>query len=338
MTRSFTSTQTYHVQTEPLIHWPEPIIEYLGFVAQFLAVGSVGFRYAAVRGRLDAAATPSNASGESDAGERRVYADTCARAAAIGAAGAVVGAMLFASSLPERAARAHTSPRALLTNNLPIGLQAVLTIVGIIGLVLAARRWRAGWAVAATGVIFAPLSAIVSGQWLRLVNPIHRVVGGLWLGTLCVLLVAGLAPLLHDDRVRDRRGAMAADMVHGFSPLALWCGMLVVVSGLVTSWRHLNPLSSLWTTAYGWVLIVKLALVTVVFGLGAWNWRWQRPSMGSESAAITMRRSATRELVATALVLAATAILLSIPSPRPPRPPGQAPSGAPARPAGLPPS
>src|SRR4051812_27020313 len=40
------------VQAESLIHWPEPIVEYVGFVAQFLAVGAVGFRYAAVRDRL----------------------------------------------------------------------------------------------------------------------------------------------------------------------------------------------------------------------------------------------------------------------------------------------
>ena len=35
-------------QTEPLIHWPQPFVEYLGFLAAFLAAGAVGFRYSAL--------------------------------------------------------------------------------------------------------------------------------------------------------------------------------------------------------------------------------------------------------------------------------------------------
>lgn len=297
-----------------MIHWPQPIFEFIGIVAQFLAVGAVGFRYAAVRDRLDA----------SDPGERAVYGTACARAALMGVAGAIVGALLFANELPERANRAHSTVRALLTHDLPTGLQAVLIVIGVVGLALAAARRHAGWPLAAIGVILGPLTGILSMQWLRLVNPVHRVMAGLWLGTLFVMLVAGLTPVLRDERVRDRRGAMVAAMVNGFSPLALVCGMFVVLSGVITAWRHLNPLSSLWTHPYGWALLVKLALVAVVFGLGAWNWRRQRPSLGSTQAAESIRRSSRSELGVATLVLVATAILLSIPSPRPPRPPGQA--------------
>jgi putative copper export protein len=216
-------------------------------------------------------------------------------------------------------------------------------LVGIVGLGLAAARRKAGWALAAVGVILGPLTGIVDGQWLRMVNPVHRMVAGLWLGTLFVLLVAGLDSVLRDARVRDRRGAMVADMVNGFSPLALTCGIILVLSGLVTAWRHLNPLSSLWTTPYGWALMVKLALVAVVFALGAWNWRRQRPMLGSEDAAIAIRRSTRRELTAAVLVLAATAIVVSLPSPRPPKPPGEGPPaaaapvpGGPGAPGGAP--
>lgn len=301
------------MQVEPLIRWPQPIIELVGFVAQFLAVGSVGFRYAAVRDRLDA----------SDPSERSVYERACARAARMGVVGAIVGAVLFAQGLPGRAQRAHTTASGLLTSDLATGLQAALIAIGILGLALAAARRRAGWPLATIGVILGPLTGIVSLQWLRLVNPVHRLMAGLWLGTLFVLLVGGLTPVLRDERVRDRRGSMVAAMVNGFSPLALVCGAFVVASGLITAWRHLNPLSSLWTHPYGWALLVKLAFVAVVFALGAWNWRRQRPSLGSTQAAEAIRRSSRSELTVAALVLAATAILLSIPSPRPPRPPGQ---------------
>ena len=82
----------------------------------------------------------------------------------------------------------------------------------------------------------------------------------------------------------------------------------------------LAVLRALWTTPYGVTLIVKLCAVALVLALGAWNWRRQRPRMGSEAAAWSLRRSARMELAAAALVLAITAILVSLPSPRPPRP------------------
>ena len=43
--------------------------------------------------------------------------------------------------------------------------------------------------------------------------------------------------------------------------------------GVITAWRHLKYLSALWTTPYGYALLLKLALVAAVFSLGAWNWR-----------------------------------------------------------------
>jgi putative copper export protein len=320
------------IQARPLIEWPEPIVEYLGFIGQFLTLGAVGFRYAAVRDRL-----------RTGGADRAFYADACARAARIGVLAALLSLVLFAQRVPEMAARAHAPALTFLTTDLNGALQALGYVLAVIGLAVAAARVPWGWPIAAIGAIGRPLSGIVSGEWLRLVNPVHRLFGGLWIGTLFVLVVAGLVPLLRGHPVRERRGTIAAAMVNGFSPLALTCAGLLVLSGLVTAYRHLNPLSSLWTTPYGWTFLVKLALVAVVFSLGAWNWRRQRPRLGSEDSAVSIRRSSTRELVAAAFVLAATAILVSLPAPRPPRPPGAvgppgtAPSAmaAPAR-AGVP--
>ncbi|AHG92914.1 copper resistance D domain protein (plasmid) [Gemmatirosa kalamazoonensis] len=302
------------MQAEPLIHWPEPIVEYVGFVAQFLALGAVGFRYAALRDRLSAAG---------------VHADAARRAARIGLIGLAVHTVLFVIGLPEAAARAHTTASALLATNPPTAAQAVLLAIGLIGLALASAGRPAGWPAALVGVVLNTLTGVLTGAWTRLVNPVHRVVAGLWIGTLFVLLVAGIASAFRDEDSRARRGAIVADMVNGFSPLALVCGMLVVASGLTTAWRHLNPLSSLWTTPYGYALIVKLLLAAVVFALGAWNWRRVRPTLGGDDAATTIRRSARAELTAAALVLAATAIVVSLPSPRPPRPPGSVPPAGP---------
>ena len=309
------------MQAEPLITWSDPVREYVGFIAQFLALGAIGFRFAAVRQR--------DVSSPGDT-ERRLYAEALQRAAAIGLVGTLVQAGMYAMGLPKSASRAHTTVSGLITGDLATGAAVLLFVLAILGLGMAAARRRSGWPVALVGVLFAPLTGILGGQWARMVNPVHRVVAGLWIGTLFILVVVGLARVLADEPTRERRGAIAADMVNGFSPLALTCGMFVVLSGSITAWTHLNPLSSLWTTPYGYALLIKLCLVAVVFALGAWNWRRVRPTLGSEDAAHSVKRSSRAELSVAALVLVATAILISLPSPRPPgaRPPG-APAGSP---------
>ncbi|HMJ19195.1 MAG TPA: CopD family protein, partial [Gemmatimonadaceae bacterium] len=73
---------------------------------------------------------------------------------------------------------------------------------------------------------------------------------------------------------------------------------------------------SLWTTSYGVALDIKLVFVLIVLVLGAWNWRRVRPSLGGEGSELTIRRSARMELMFAALVLIATSVLVSLPSPK----------------------
>ena len=205
-------------------------------------------------------------------------------------------------------------------------------VLAIIGFLLASGRLPIGWPLAAIGVVAGTLRGLFSGRWTQLVNPMHELAAGLWIGTLFVMVIVGLALVLRQETPADRRGPIAAGMINDFSPLALVCGGLVVLFGLITAWRHLNPLSSLWTTPYGWALIAKLVVVAVVFALGAWNWKRGRPTLGSEAGAHGLRRSATKELVAAGVVLVITAILVSLPSPRRPGaggPPGGPPEGPP---------
>jgi putative copper export protein len=113
----------------------------------------------------------------------------------------------------------------------------------------------------------------------------------------------------------ELRGPVTAEMVNGFSPLALTCGPLLVLTGVITALLHLRPFSALWSTAYGYALLVKLGLVAVVFALGAWNWRRQRPHLGSAEAGERIRRSSIMELTVATLVLVVTAVLVSLPAP-----------------------
>jgi putative copper export protein len=302
------------VNGEPLIHWSEPIMQLIGFVGLFLSAGAIGFRYAVVRGHASAEAAAAGIPPN-----RAVYCDAARLAAIMGLVGAIITTILFIHALPSQAARAHTTVGALVATNKQVLLQAVMLALALLGFVLAAGWIMAGWPLALIGVVVGTLYAALWGGWTRVVNPAHELAAGLWIGTLFVLVVAGLSAVLRDESRKDRRGVIVQDMVNGFSPLALVMGICVVLFGLITAWRHLHVLSNLWTTPYGYALIVKLCIVAFVFGLGAWNWKRQRPTLGSEGAAVSIRRSATGELIAAGLVLLATAILVSLPSPRPPK-------------------
>jgi putative copper export protein len=287
---------------KPLLEWWEPVLHYGEFLAVFLPAGAVGFRYSSLRRGL--------------ADQDAVYRDAARRAAWIGLAGTVIGAGFLLRALPVLAARRHVTVTALVTGTLQPALQVLLLALALIGFFAAARRLSIGWPLAAAGVVLGQLRGIVGGQWLRLVNPLHVLFGGLWIGTLFVLVVAGIAAVLRDGPAGPRRGAIVADMVNGFSPLALVASGLLVLFGVTTAWQHLRVLRALWTTPYGYALLAKLSVVLVVFALGAWNWRRRRPALGSDAGAHAIRRSATAELAAAAVVLACTAVLVSLPSPR----------------------
>jgi putative copper export protein len=288
----------------PLIVWSDPPRELAGFVGQFLAAGAIGFRFFALGGSWD----------END---HDFYDDAARRAAIIGFVGVLVSGLLMLLQLPSLAARRHMTVSALVTTDTSTTLQVIFLIIALVGFALAMVRTGPGWPIAAAAVVAGSLRAAFIGKWASVVNPVHELAAGLWIGSLFVLVAAGLTSLLRHE-ARDRRGAIAADMVNRFSPLALTMGAVVVIFGVITAWRHLHVLSNLWSTPYGYTLIAKLCVVSFVFGLGAWNWRRQRPTMGSESAAVSIRRSATAELTVAGIVLLITAVLVSLPAPRPP--------------------
>ncbi len=288
---------------EPLIQWPEPIVQLIGFIAQFLAAGAIGFRFFALKGRAI----------ETD---RPFYDDAARRAAMMGFLGIFISLVTMFWSLPGQAARKHLGSVDFLTSTPQAALQLIFLVCAVVGFAIASAHVRAGWPLAAIGVVAGSLRAVFAGKWASLVNPVHVLAAGLWIGTLFVLVVAGLSALLKHEPTKARRGAIAADMVNGFSPLALSMGAVVVIFGLITAWKHLHHVSALWTTPYGYALMVKLVFVATVFALGAWNWRRQRPTLGSEGAAASIRRSGTAELMVAAIVLMITAILVSLPSPK----------------------
>lgn len=264
----------------------DAVKELVGFVAAFLSTGALGFRFA-MRSRHD----------------DEIVWRAARRAALLGLIGSAVTLAMIAFSAKK--------PFNQLTE-----FQLGGWIVAIVAFAFAAADKRALWPFAATGVIAGGLAPLFFGQITRSINPVHRFAAGLWIGTLFVLVIAGLNTVLRATADKIERGKIAADLINTFSPLALGSFALLAASGVWTAWRHLKRLDALWTTPYGYALIAKLCVVVIVVALGAFNWRRQRPLLGTDSAAVVLRRSATWELAAAGIVLVITAVLVSLPSPR----------------------
>lgn len=291
---------------EPLLEFPQVCLELASFLGAFAASGAVGFRFT-LRGAL----AGGGVSPEARAG----IPGMAARSARLGLAGLGLAAVLLAFRLPALAVRRHATVAHLLTTDPALILQVTLLALGLVGFALAATRRDLGWVLAGVAVLGLPLRGLVTGDPLRLVNPVHVLAGGLWIGTLCHLWFFGIRGARGGGPGARAADGLVAALVRAFSPLALGAFGLLAALGVVTAWRHLKRLDALWTTPYGYALLLKLALVAAVLALGAHNWRRVAPTLGGAPGTETLRRTARLELLLAGLVLVVTAVLVSLPSP-----------------------
>lgn len=177
-----------------------------------------------------------------------------------------------------------------------------LLVPGILGLAVAAAL--SGHAVSAAR---APASVAV------ILDALHVLGAGVWVGALLALVGAGIPAALRLPRL-DRGGAARA-LLSAFSAPALTGAALLALSGAGSAWVQLGSLSALGTSTYGRVLLLKLGVVLLVLAAGAWNWRVVQPSLASPESAGRARTSAAVEATLMAVVLLVTAILTSTPPP-----------------------
>lgn len=181
---------------------------------------------------------------------------------------------------------------------------------------------RAGWALAALGALALAFTPALSGHasaapkltGLAVVSDALHVIGaGGWLGSLLFVLAAGIpaAMRLHDGE----RGQAVANLINAFSPTALIFAGIAATTGVFAAWIHLGSVPALWQSSYGQTLLLKLAILSVVAGTGAYNWLRVRPALGDVKGAERIRRSATVELGVGVLVLVVTAVLVAMPTP-----------------------
>ena len=280
-------------------------MELIKFVGSFLAIGAIGFRFGIVR----------RVRGMSDEARTILRADNAALLGILG----VLLLVLNTLGVPYLSAIADnkTFAEALPKNLNPFEFKLAMLALAFVGFALVRSAPSFGWTLAAITVVITVLQPLYTGRNVAgKVNAVHVLAASTWLGTLLVLTLIGIRGLIRSTAPGAQRAELVADLVNSFSPLALTASAIVAITGGTTAWLHLKRVSALWTTSYGIALMVKLGLVLIVVVLGAWNWKRVRPSLGTEGTEQVIRRSATMELTFAALVLLATSVLVTLPSPK----------------------
>jgi copper transport protein len=139
-----------------------------------------------------------------------------------------------------------------------------------------------------------PNATVVS----ELADWVHLVAACVWVGGLVTLafLVWPSAPAV-------RRAAFL-----GFSRLAVWLVAALVLAGGYLALVRLPELSDLWSTGYGRLLLLKLALAALALAWGGVHHLVVRPRLEA-GAALRVRPSLVGEASVAAVVLLAAAAL-----------------------------
>ena len=283
---------------------------WLTFTAFFALVGAAAARL--LFARLDASDAGSGAWTDADGLVRR-----------IGAAAAAV--LLFAAAF-----RLLAQAESFLDQGEFLSVAAVRAVLG--------TTWGRGWwwqfgtaALAVALSLGPPVLAMAGALLVSATLPLtghaleapygalagvalqgaHALAGGLWLGTLAVALFAWRQ--LDPPERSGRRHARLVRLIERFSPLALAAATVVVVTGAAEAIWLVGSLRALRDTAYGQRLLLKLGLLVILLAVGAYNWRFVRPTLSTSGASRRLMRSAALELAIAVAILAVTAVLVALP-------------------------
>jgi copper transport protein len=167
-------------------------------------------------------------------------------------------------------------------------------------------------------------AALSSGAALATtIDWIHLSATAVWIGGLIFLATAffpSLRPLAGPARTR-----LLALLVPRFSTIALASVAVIVVTGSYQTWRLLGGLSALRDLDWGRALLLKLALVVLLIGLGAINLLFIRPRLTdyarrmdrstrerAASLRFTFRRVVIAEVVLGAAILLVVGVLTGV--------------------------
>lgn len=295
-----------------------------------LALGALAFLLAAWRParRLLGASAQSWARADLAFARRlRVVLIAAACAGALSAAAAIVFEAAQAAGVSAGSALDSTILREELGTRFGTvwGLTALAWILLGLGVVPALRRatpWRAA-------PLFVPLTLIalepaLSGHpstqspaaLLVPANVLHVVAMSIWVGGLAALIL--VLPAATRTLEPAERSRLIAATLARFSPIALVCVALILLTGVGQAYAYVRDLDNLLDSAYGRAVLVKLVLlIGLLIPLGAYNRyrsvpRLERIAAGGEApgrAGILLRRALRAEVALVLVVLGVTAAL-----------------------------
>lgn len=192
-----------------------------------------------------------------------------------------------------------------------VGFAAVALLLAVLSFRLSTsfRRATALLALIGAGLALAATGHAASAQPRYLTMPavfLHGVSLAFWIGALLPLAVA-----------MRRRREQAVGMLMEFSRAIPFAVAALLVSGLLLATIQLERLDALWSTDYGRVLTIKLALVAALLLLALWNRLWLTPRIGNGGhARRLMRRSILAELALVLAILGVVGLWRFTPPPR----------------------
>ena len=144
------------------------------------------------------------------------------------------------------------------------------------------------WRVAGLGAVLLAFSPGLSSHasaaprmraLAMLADGLHVLGASSWLGTLSVVLIAGLSVRMIDQSTAG--GAFVRDLINAFSPIALVSAGIAATTGVFAAWLHVGTVPNVWGTRYGITLLVKLGVLGIVAFTGFYNWRFVQPRLGT---------------------------------------------------------
>ena len=196
----------------------------------------------------------------------------------------------------------------------PSGISVLVAWVGLLAVAVATWTGRQGVLVGAAGVVAIAASFTAVGhttqhqpRWLLAAALVmHLVAVSFWAGSLWPLALAS-----------RRGGPEAARLVEGWARAAIWFVGSLVLAGTLLAWLLVGSIETLVTTAYGWALMTKLALVGVLLAFAAWHRFRLTPALAADAPGAGRRLAISIgwEIVVMVLVFWAVAEMTST-SPR----------------------
>lgn len=188
---------------------------------------------------------------------------------------------------------------------------------------------RAPLLLAAVPAAFIALAPALGGhasvqQPVALLFPLdvaHVLAMSVWIGGLVVALLV-LPAATRRLEAPDRTRLLAATLLR-FSPIALGCVVVLLVTGTIQAIEHIGSWDAVLHTGFGRAVLVKVVLIVALIAIGVVNRRRVVPGLQRLAKAVAppgelghlLRRTLRAEVALVVVVLGVTAALVSYPPP-----------------------